>query len=121
MNTNVLFLTIVRSMNQTSGHLTRQGQDCRVNGPEVPTEMTTTCVQCVLCGGALSCCRINPGDISRPLPANNSTQSLQCVAFGIHVSFCALRHEFNVDDSWLCVPAIWFLVMLYTENYKKSH
>jgi len=50
INSSVHFLIIVRSVN-TSFSLTRHGQEFWVDGPEVPTEMMATCVQCVLCGG----------------------------------------------------------------------
>jgi len=64
---------------QTSGSPIREGQDCRVDGLEVPSEVTAMFVSDMCCL-SLVCCvaRSRPKQMSRSHSANSITQSTVC-------------------------------------------
>lgn len=79
-------LPCVASVSQTTGSPIQEGQDCSVDGPEVPSEVTAMFVSDMCCL-SLACCvaRSHPKLMSKSHSANSFTQSTQCVTVGIHL------------------------------------
>ena len=84
----VMSPTVASVAHTDNSGLMGQGQNNRVDGAEVPSEMTaTTCAWCVLCGVSLAYWMITQWQMSRSLLANSLIQSSK------HVMVAGFAHK----------------------------